>query len=125
MPLQNGKFQIGEVNIGAWNIHGIFKKINSFRYNKVNDSNVLRVLQKYKIFCLIESHHIATESDLLHIPGYKCFDLCRKKDPNKRRFKASGGLAAYVHQSLRPGVTKMPESGTESIIFKLDKVFLD
>ena len=91
MPLQNGKFQIGEVNIGAWNIHGIFKKINSFRYNKVNDSNVLRVLQKYKIFCLIESHHIATESDLLHIPGYKCFDLCRKKTLIKGALKHQVG----------------------------------
>ena len=123
MPLQDGKFKIGEISIGAWNVHGIWCKINSFRYNIINDSNVLDVLQKYKIFCLIETHHVASESDLLHIPNYKCFDLCRKKDPNKRRFKASGGLAAYVHDSLRPGVTKMPESGTEAIILKLKKEF--
>ena len=123
MPLHNGKFKIGEVLVGAWNIHGIFSRINSFRYNKVNDSSVLNVLQKFKLFCLIETHYVATESDLLHIPGYKCFDLCRKKDPTKRRFKASGGLAAYVHESIRPGVTRMPESGTESIIFKMKKDF--
>ena len=111
MPLINGKFKIGEMSIGAWNVHGIWSRINSFRYNKINDGNVLEVLLKYKIFCLIETHHIATESDLLHIPNYKCFDLCRKKDPTKKRFKASGGLAAYVHDSIRPGVTRMPESG--------------
>ena len=62
-------------------------------------------------------------SDLLHIPNYKCFDLCRKKDASKRHFKASGGLAAYVHDSLRPGVIRMPESGTETIILKLKKDF--
>ena len=123
MPLKNGKYVIGETLIGAWNVNSIWTRINSFRYNKINDSNVLEVLLKYKIFCLIETHHISTESDLLHIPNYKCFDLCRKKDPSKRRFKASGGLAAYVHDSIRPGVTRMPESGTEAIILKMKKEF--
>ena len=70
MPLQNGKFVIGETFIGAWNVHSIWSRINSFRYNKINDSNVLDVLLKYKIFCLIETHHVATESDMLHIPNY-------------------------------------------------------
>ena len=123
MPLIDGKFKIGETYIGAWNLSGIWTRINSFRYNKLNDGNVLDVLLKYNIFCILETHHVATESDLLHIPDYKCFNLCRKKDPTKKRFKASGGLAAYVHNSLRPGVTRMPESGTEAIILKLKKDF--
>ena len=123
MPFINDKFRIGEVSIGAWNLHGIWSKINSFRYNKINDAQVLDVLTRFKIFCLIETHHVATESDLLHIPNYVKFDLCRKKDPTKRRFKASGGLAAYVHESIRPGVTRMPESGTEAIFLKMKKEF--
>ena len=90
MPIQNGQFKICEVAVGAWNIHGIFQRINSFRYNKLNDSNVLDVLHKYKIFCLIESHHVATESDLLHISGYKCFDLCRKKTLVKNELRHQG-----------------------------------
>ena len=123
MPLINGQFKIGEVLIGSWNVHSIWKKINSFRYNKLNDTDVLDVLTKYKIFGLLETHHVATESDNLHIPNYVCFRLCRKKDPTKRRFKASGGIAVYVHDSLRPGITRMPESGTESIFLKLKKGF--
>ena len=123
MPLVNGKFRIGEVNIGSWNVHSIWSRINSFRYNKLNDPNVLSVLTKFQIFGLLETHHVATESDNLHIPNYICFNLCRKKDPNKRRFKASGGIAVYVHEKLRPGITRMPESGTESIFLKMKKEF--
>ena len=123
MPFRDNTFVLGEIGIGAWNIHGMWKRINSFRYNKLNDSHVLDQLLRFKIFCLIETHHVASEADYLHIPDFKCFNICRPKDRNKKRFKASGGLAAYVHSSLRPGVTKMPESGTESIILKLKKRF--
>ena len=71
MPQQNRPFKIREVTIGAWNLHGLFHTINSFRYLKINDSCVRDVLHKYQIFCLIKTHHVATESDLLHIPAGK------------------------------------------------------
>ena len=59
----------------------------------------------------------------MHIPDYKCFSICRPKDKNVRRHKASGGLAAYVHTSIRPGVVKVPLPGTEILTLKLKKDF--
>ena len=95
------KFFLSEIGINSYNINGIWKRINSFRYNKVNDP-----------------FFQSTEDACLHIDGYKCFNICRPKGK-----KASGGLAVYVHNSIKAGVAKMPLAGTESIIIKLRKDF--
>ena len=118
MVLSEGKFHLSEISINCWNIHGIWKRLNSFRYNKLNDPYILQTLRKHKIFGLIETHHLSSEDAFLHIDGFKCFNICRPK-----RKKASGGLAVYVANSIRAGVTKMPLSGTESIFLKLKKEF--
>ena len=75
-----------------------------------------------KIFALIETHHTCDETDKLEIVGYKCFSLCRPKDKGVK-YKASGGLAVYVHQSVRDGVSKIPTSGSENIILQLKSSF--
>jgi hypothetical protein len=118
MVLSNGKFYLSELGINCWNIYGIWKRLNSFRYNKLNDPYILQILRKHKIFGLIETHHLSSEDAFLHIEGYKCYNICRPKGK-----KASGGLAVYVDNSLRGGVTKMPLSGTESVFLKLKKEF--
>ena len=116
-------FRVNEVGVGSWNIDGIWRRINGYRYNKLNDPFVLDQITRDKIFCISETHHIASEEGLLHIPDYKCFSICRPKDKNVRRHKASGGLAAYVHTSIRPGVAKVPLPGTEILVLKLKKHF--
>ena len=112
-----------EIKIGAWNVNSIWKNINSFKYNKLQNPNFLKVICKKKIFGLIETHHTADQADSLHIDGYKCFSLCRPKDKNKKRYKPSGGIATYVHESIKTGVEKLPISGSECIILKLKKDF--
>ena len=114
---------LSEIRIGSWNINSIWKNINSFRYNKIDNPDFIKVIKKKKIFCLIETHHTADESDALYIEGYKCFSLCRPKPKNKKRYKPSGGLAAYVDNSLLCGVEKISIAGSESIILKLKKEF--
>ena len=118
MVFINGTFHISELPIGCWNINGIWKRINTFRYNKLNDPYVQKILFRYKIFGLIETHHVSTEEANLQFDGFKCFSICRPK-----RKKASGGLSVYVHSSLRVGVSKVPLPGTECIILKLKKDF--
>ena len=118
MVFLQDKFHLSEININCWNIRGIWKRLNSFRYNKLNDPYVQQIVRKHKLFGLIETHHLSTEDAFLHIDGYKCFNICRPKGK-----KALGGLAVYVDNSIRAGVTKMPISGTESIILKLKKEF--
>ena len=39
--------------------------------------------------------------------------------------KASGGIAVFVHDSLRPGVCKVPLTGTETVILKLKSEFFN
>ena len=116
MVVLEGKFYLSELGVNCWNICGIWKRLNSFRYNKLNDPYILKTLTKHQIFGLVETHHLSTEDGLLHIDGYKCFNVCRPKGK-----KASGGLVVYVENSIRGVVTKMPLSGTESIILKLKK----
>ena len=110
-----------ELKIGAWNINSIWKNINSFKYNKLQNPDFINVIKNKRIFSLIETHHTADESDSLYIEGYKCFSICRPKPKNKKRYKPSGGLAAYVHTSILSGVEKLSFPGSESIILKLKK----
>ena len=73
----------------SWNINGIFRRINGFRYNKLDDPEFWNVVKNEKIFALIETHHTSDETDKLEITGFKCFSLCRKKDTGVK-YKASG-----------------------------------
>ena len=99
--------------------------MNSFKYNKLQNPDFINVIKNKRIFSLIETHHTADESDSLYIEGYKCFSICRPKPKNKKRYKPSGGLAAYVHTSILSGVEKLSFPGSESIILKLKKNILD
>ena len=123
MVFINGNFFLSELGLGCWNIQGIWKRINSFRYNKLNDPCVLESLVRQKIFGLVETHHKSNEEPNLHIDGYKCFSTCRPKRKNVKHHKVSGCLAVYVHQSIRSGVSRLSLSGTENIFIKLKKEF--
>ena len=118
-----GTFRLSDLKISAWNINSIWKNINSFRYNKLENPDFLNFLCKKQIFGLIETHHTANQADKLQINGFKCFSLCRPKDKNKKRYKPSGGIAVYVRDTIVPGVEKISLSGSECIIIKLKKDF--
>ena len=68
-----------EVRIQTWNIFGVFKNINGFTYNKLDDPDFIRETRKSKILGLIETQHTAEDIDRLQIEGFKCFQVCRKK----------------------------------------------
>ena len=108
------------LEVKAWNIYGIFKNINGFLYNKLQDHDFINHIKNYLIFGLIETHHTSDDIDKLQIFGYKCFQSCRKKLKFGRKH---GGLAVYVHSSVLPGVSKLPLAGSETIILKLKKDF--
>ena len=103
----NSKIGFSELKIGAWNLNSIWQNINSFKYNKLENPSVLNFICKSRIFGLLETHHTADQADKLQINGYKCYSLCRPKDKNKKRYKPSGGIAAYVHKSIESGVEKI------------------
>ena len=112
---------MSDLQITSWNIHGIFNRIEGFRYNKTNSPHFWDIIGNSRIFGLIETHHLATEIDQIQINGYKCFNVCRKKRGNRGR--NSGGIAVYICNTLIKGVAKIPSSGSENILLKLDKTF--
>ena len=115
------KFHMSDLQITCWNIHGIFNRIEGFRYSKLQSPHFWDMIGKSKIFCLIETHHLASEIDQIQINGYKCFNVSRKKKSNRGR--NSGGIAVYVCNSILHGVSKIPSSGSENMLIKLNKFF--
>ena len=89
---------MSDLKIAAWNVHGIFSRIEGFRYNKLQSPYFWDVIGKARIFGLIETHHLSTEIDQIQIDGYKCFNVCRKKKSNRGR--NSGGIAVYVCNTI-------------------------
>ena len=114
-------FCMSDLKITSWNIHGIFNRIEGFRYNKTHSPNFWDIIGNSKIFGLIETHHLATEIDQIQITGYKCFNVCRGKKGNRGR--NSGGIAVYVCNTIVKGVSKVPSAGSENILIKLNKTF--
>ena len=110
-----------ELKIQCWNVHGAFFNLDGDRYSKLhNDAEFSRHTSKYLIFGLIETHHTAPDIALMQIPGYRCFNVCRKK---LARGPKSGGICVYIHESLQNGVSKVNTAGSESVLVKLHKEF--
>ena len=115
-------YYISELKVGSWNINGVFKRLNGFRYNKLQNEYCVRLLQSHHIFGIIETHHLANEIHELHVSGYNCFNTCRPKSMQISS-KVSGGLAVYVRDDIRRGVQKLSKGGSENICLKLNKEF--
>ena len=109
-------FYFTDLPIVSWNIHGIFSRHSGFRYNKLHSPLFRSAVGNAKIFGLLETHHVATDIDQLQVPGFKCYNVCRKK---RKQGRNSGGIAVYVHETLLKGVQKIPSTGSENLLIKL------
>ena len=109
-----------ELWIQCRNIYGVFKNINGFVYNKLQDPDFKKETQNCKILGLIETQHVAEDIDQLQITDFKCFQVCRKK---KKFGRKHGGIAVFVHNSILKGVSKIATQGSECVILKLNKDF--
>ena len=113
---------LSQLNIQSWNIYGVFKNINGFSYSKLDDPDFAKHTERFQIFGLIETHHTSDDIEKLQIYGYTCFQVCRKKLKFGRKH---GGIAVYVHNSILPGVSKVPLPGSETIILKLKREYFN
>ena len=84
---------------------------------------MLKTIQDFDVFCLLETHHTAEQVGSLHIDQFKNHSICRPKPKNASRYKPSGGLSLYIRKNIVAGVVILPEPGTESIFIKLKKEF--
>ena len=115
----NDFLKLSEIGICSFNVHGIFQNINNFRYNKLAYPYLQNLFEKYKIVGLLETHHEQKDIDLLYFDGFHCHSKCRPKSKKKGN-KPSGGLAVYIHKSIKPGVKFLSRPGSETIWIKLD-----
>ena len=115
---------LSELGITSYNIHGVWQRINGFRYNKLNHPFVQNIFSRNKIIGLIETMHEQNEISQLHVSGFKCHTKCRPKSLKKGN-KSSGGLAVYVHDSIKAGVIILSRPGSESIWLKLNCDFFN
>ena len=75
--------KLSEIGICSYNIHGIFKNINSFKYNKLTSPYLQTLFEKYKIVGLLETHHEHNDIDDLYCDGFIYHSKCRPKAKKK------------------------------------------
>ena len=83
-----GSSIINFLTVGCWNIEGIYEKVNGVNLCKLEDHTFQKILSKFDIFCLQETHVSQTEI----IPRFEHFRTiphCREKSANNRHF---GGM---------------------------------
>ena len=86
-----------DLPILSWNLHGVFTRNTGFRDCKLQSPYFLDVIKNVKIFALLETMHTASEIEQIQLPGYKCYNVCRKK---RQMGRNSGGIAVYVDNSI-------------------------
>ena len=70
------RFNITDLPIVSWNIHGIFSRYSGFRYNKLHSPYFKDAIGDARIFGLVETHHIASEIDQIQLEGFTCYNVC-------------------------------------------------
>ena len=74
-----------ELTIKCWNIYGVFRNMNGFRYNKLHEQDFLNEIKDAKIFGLVETHHTDNDIDQLQLKGYCCYQVNRSKLKHGRK----------------------------------------
>jgi exonuclease III len=88
------------LTVGSWNIEGIYEKVNGLKLCKLEDPSFLKVLNKFDILCLQETHVAAAEN--IPIPeGFCSVPHCRSISGNSRYF---GGFLILIRKSIQIGI---------------------
>ena len=86
--------------MACWNIDGLYQRVDNIRICKLEDPFVINLINSYDIFCMTETHCNSTDCPIL--PGYKVYLNNRPKQKNA--WRASGGIACFVKESISKGV---------------------
>ena len=110
------------VNVGVWNIHGLFTKGNNSKLKKLEDPELKRKIKSFEILCLQETHCGPKDTSLLLVPGYKLFRSHRKMSGNGRYFE---GMLLLIKEELKPGITVVNKSNEDKMWIKLKSEFFN
>jgi hypothetical protein len=110
------------VNVGVWNIHGLFTNINKTKLNKLEDPEFTKRLKSFEILCLQETQCGPKDTLALSVKGYNLFCSHRKMSRIGRHF---GGILLLVKEELRPGVKVIDKSNGDKMWIKLKSDFFN
>ena len=85
------------LTVGCWNIQGVYENVNSVKINKLEDEFFLKVLRKFDILCLQETH-LSPDDDPSVCEDYVSVPHCRSRSKNNRYF---GGILLLVKKTIR------------------------
>ena len=108
------------INLGVWNIHGLFVKVNNYKLNKLSDPEFLKRLNNFDILCLQETQCGPKDTQSLSVQGYSLIPFHRKKSGNSRYY---GGSLLLIKTGLRKGIKVLESTNGDSIWLKLKKYF--
>ena len=108
------------INVGVWNIHGLFSNVNKVKLNKLHDPEFEKRLKSFEILCLQETQCGPKETEALAIKGYHIIPFHRKISDNKRYF---GGTLLVVKEEIREGIKIIENFEGDKTWIKLKKDF--
>ena len=88
------------LTVGCWNIQGLYEKINSVKFCKLDQPEFLEILKEHDILCLQETH-VPHDEPIQNVEGYTITPHCRKISTNNRYF---GGMLIFIKTSIKNGV---------------------
>ena len=98
-------------------MQGVYEKVNNLKISKLEDETFLKVLKKFDILCLQETH--LGENDIPDVPDdYVPIPHCRNMSGNKRYF---GGMVLLVRKSIRGLITIHKDFDQDTIEVHLKK----
>ena len=105
------------LTISSWNTNCLECKINGIKSNKLCNQDVIDSLNKSDFISLVETH--ADSNTDISLKGYYIF---RKDRPrNKKAWKASGGIAVLVKETLRNACKFEPVSDSDVVWVQVQK----
>ena len=114
-----GKF-LNFVEIGFWNINGIFQNVGSGKVSKLTDEDFLQKIYNLDIFALAETH-VGSKQEIC-VKNFISCSSTRRISKNGRYY---GGLTVFVKSIIKPGVKIISLDDPEKIWIKLDKYFFN
>ena len=113
------RLHLNFINIGSWNMHGLFQKFNSVKICKLDEEIVLNRIKQFDILALQETWCSPKEANSIMIDGFKIIHLHRRKSNNNRYY---GGMSILIKNNIRPGITFLT-SEADRVWIKLDHKF--
>ena len=87
------------INIGVWNIHGLYTSVNKTKLYKIDDHE--KHIKSFDILCIQETLCGPRDVLSLSVEGFKIFPYHRNISKNQRYFR---GILLLIRDNIRSGI---------------------